>query len=168
MAGYSGNNDSSDDLFLNTNRSVERLEELPILYITSFGHRRGPLHPTPDILVDIRKLPNPPKSMRTASQTGLHKPLREAFLSNDEVRKRFEAICEQIRSRLKLADSNGETQVHVAVCCELGKHRSVSMVEQLGSTRFDGWNVVVQHRDVHLTRSKAKGSNNVSEGGKTK
>ena len=144
---------------------MAQIEELPTLFLTSFGHRRGPLHPTPDILVDIRNLPNPPRNIRTR-QTGLNKPLREAFFANAEVQRRFEAICEQIRQRLQQAVENRETRVSIGVCCELGKHRSVAMVEQLGLTHFDGWNAVVNHRDAHLKRTSHRISRtNRHEGG---
>lgn len=145
----------SDLLVPNTNRAEEPdgdLSTIPTIYISSFGHRRGPLVPTPDFSFDLRSLPNPPKNIRT-SQTGLHKPLRDWLFSNPQVQNRFSDICEAIRLGVQNAEANGVSELHVGVFCELGKHRSVSIVEELSRQRFDGWNVVVQHCDVHLKSS---------------
>lgn len=144
----------SDDsqLFHNTNHSHSLEKHLPTLSITSFGHRRGPLLPAPDLSFDLRDLPNPPKNVRTG-HTGLSKTLRDAFLSIEAVKSRFDSVCDLINVRLQEAQRTGEDHIAVGVFCELGKHRSVSMVEQLGRTRFSGWNVVVQHRDVHIKRT---------------
>lgn len=146
---------SHGQLFENTNHADSLENDLPTIKITSFGHRRGPLLPTPDLSFDCRALPNPPKNVRTG-HTGLSKALRDALFSKEEVQRRFQDICTFINAHIRQAQANGEQSISVGVFCELGKHRSVSMVEQLGQTRFNGWNVVVEHRDVHLRRSNQK------------
>ncbi|KIM45063.1 hypothetical protein M413DRAFT_17191 [Hebeloma cylindrosporum] len=143
------------DLFVNTNHTSSTENDLPTLFISSYGHRVGPLLPTAQVSIDLRNLPNPPKNLRTG-QTGLSKALRDYLFSMDEVQRRFEEVITRISSRLQEARENGEDQIRVGVCCELGKHRSVAVVEELGKTRFPGWNVVVAHRDVHLKRSNQK------------
>ena len=137
-----------DLLVPNANRE-EPDGDVSTIYISSFGHRQGPLVPTPDLSFDLRSLPNPPKNVRTA-QTGLHKPLRNWLFSNPQVQSRFNDICEAIKLGVQNAEANGVPELHVGVFCELGKHRSVSIVEELKRQRFNDWNVVVQHRDVHL------------------
>jgi RNase adaptor protein for sRNA GlmZ degradation len=144
-----------DDLFVNTNHASSTENDLPTVFISSYGHRLGPLLPTPQISIDLRNLPNPPKNVRTG-QTGLSKPLRNYLFSMDEVQRRFEEVVTRISSRLQEASNNGEDEIRVGVCCEIGKHRSVAVVEELERTRFPGWNVVVAHRDVHLKRSNQK------------
>lgn len=145
----------SDLLIPNTNHGEEPdddLSTIPTIYISSFGHRQGPLVPTPDLSFDLRSLPNPPKNVRT-SQAGLHKPLRNWLFSNPQVQNRFNGICEAIKLGVQNAETNGVSELHVGVFCELGKHRSVSIVEELSRQRFDCWNVIVHHRDVHLKSS---------------
>lgn len=143
------------NVFKNTNHAVSVEDDLPTIKITSYGHRRGPLVPTPGLSFDCRTLPNPPKIVRTG-HTGLSKSLRDAFLSKEEVQRRFQEICALINTRIEQAQLNDEQNISVGVFCELGKHRSVSIVEQLGQIRFTGWNVIVDHRDVHLGRSSQK------------
>lgn len=143
---------ASESDLLNPNRREEPgrdLSTIPTIYISSFGHRRGPLIPNPDLSFDLRSLPCPPKDLR-AAQTGLHKPLRNWFFSNPQVQSRFNDICEAIKLGVQDAEANGVRELHVGVFCELGKHRSVSIVEELKRQRFNDWTVVVRHRDVHL------------------
>ncbi|KAF8973200.1 hypothetical protein BDZ97DRAFT_1780043 [Flammula alnicola] len=144
--------DTHDQLFIN-NRHSSRFDALPTIYITSYGHRLGPLLPTPHISFDLRTLPNPPKNIRTG-QKGISKPVRDWLFAHSEVQRRFDDICKRIQSRMEEAHVNGEKEIKVGVCCEIGKHRSVAVVEELGQTPFKGWNVVVEHRDVHRKRSR--------------
>jgi len=146
---------SNDDIPVNTNHASSVQNDLPIVHITSYGYRRGPLQPAPDVIFDMRALPNPPKNVRTG-QTGLSKQLREWLFSDDMVQKRFGEVRTTIQTRLDEAKADGEHEITIGVHCELGKHRSVSIVEELAKTRFEGWNVVVDHRDVHLKRSSQK------------
>ncbi|KAJ2920119.1 hypothetical protein MD484_g262, partial [Candolleomyces efflorescens] len=60
----------------------------------------------------MRKLPNPPKHVRT-SQSGLHKPLQEWLLSNPEVQSTVRGICTSIDAHLKEALNSGEENVSV-------------------------------------------------------
>jgi RNase adaptor protein for sRNA GlmZ degradation len=132
---------------------------LPILRITSWGHRRGPLLPAPHISIDLRKLANPPRQVR-GKHNGTSKMLKEWLFSNEEVRQRFDDVCSDIRMKLSEAAAVGCSVVTVGVNCELGRHRSVAFVEEMGRIKWDGWDVAIEHRDVnasHSQRIKRKG-----------
>ncbi|KAF9485822.1 hypothetical protein BDN70DRAFT_870713 [Pholiota conissans] len=148
---------SNDDLlFSNENHTLPTSNnDRPTLHLTSFGYRIGPLFPTPDITFDIRALPNPPKSVRTG-RTGLSQTLREGFFADERVQRRFREICARIKAHVEEADARGRRMVRVGVCCEIGRHRSVAVVEELGHVRFEGWNVVVGHRDVHRVKKSGR------------
>ncbi|KAF8813721.1 hypothetical protein BYT27DRAFT_7334765 [Phlegmacium glaucopus] len=150
--------DSESDLPIANGEKPD--EDLPTIYISSFGHRRGPLVPSPDLSFNLQTLPCPPKNLRKA-QTGLHKSLSNWLFSNPQVQIRFNDICEAIKRGVQDAEANGVRELNVGVFCTLGKHRSVSIVEELKRQRFNDWNVVVRHRDVHLkspNRHKARES----------
>lgn len=144
-----------EDLQVNQNHESPLENDLPTINVTSYGHRYGPLAISPHIAVDLRTLPNPPKTIRSG-QTGLSKPLRDWLFTNEEVQARFSDICGRIRAALGEAAARGEKELRVGVNCEMGKHRSVAVVEELARTKFQGWNVVVDHRDVHRKRSSKK------------
>jgi len=147
--------DVEDDIPVNDNRSTTLENNLPTVYIVSFGIHFGRLGPPPDLSIDLRSLPNPPKNIRTG-HTGLSKPLRDWIFADPLVQQRFQHVRIQIRECLNDAQANGKTQVVVGVNCQIGKHRSVAVVEELGRWRFDGWNVITRHRDVHRKRSSQK------------
>lgn len=142
-------------LHVNQNNLSPLENDLPTLYITSYGHRFGPRATPPRIAVDLRTLPNPPKTIRSG-QTGLSKPLRDWLFANEEVQARFSDICGRIRAELGEVAARGEKELRMGVNCEMGKHRSVAVVEELARTKFEGWNVVAGHRDVHRKRSSKK------------
>jgi hypothetical protein len=72
------------------------------------------------------------------------------------VQSRFDDILKAIKLGVQDAEANGIREFNVGAFCEIGKHRSVSIVEELKIQRFDHWNVVVRHRDVHLKSSKKR------------
>ncbi|KAJ7441108.1 hypothetical protein FB451DRAFT_1150658 [Mycena latifolia] len=137
------------------------------IHITSHGHRFGPLRipapqtpvePPPVILqYDVRALPNPPKNVR-AGQTGLHKALREWVLSTPEAAAKHDEVCTAISAALGDVSARRAypVDVHVVIYCEMGRHRSVALVEELGRQPFfvDGnegperCQLIVRHRDV--------------------
>ncbi|PPQ98384.1 hypothetical protein CVT24_004064 [Panaeolus cyanescens] len=144
--------DSDNDLPKNNNHDAPQKEYTGVIFLTSYSHRRGPLVPTPDLSFDLRTLPNPPKNVR-ASQTGVHTQLREWLFANPDVRTRFDSIYRQISERVQEATTAGAKELHVGVFCQMGKHRSVTFVEELGRQRFDNWCTVINHRDLHAKRS---------------
>ncbi len=144
-----------EGLQVNQNHLSPLENDLPTVYVTSYGHRFGPLAIPPHIAVDLRTLPNPPKTIRSG-QTGLSKPLRDWLFTNEEVQARFSDICGRIRAALAEVAARGENELRVGVNCEMGKHRSVAVVDELARTKFEGWNVLVDHRDVHRKRSSKK------------
>jgi RNase adaptor protein for sRNA GlmZ degradation len=99
---------------------------------------------------DIRALPNPPKNIRT-QYTGMHKPLREWFFARPEVVAKFDEVVAEVDAAIAQC-SVYPAEVHVNVCCEMGKHRSVAFVEELGRWPFfiaqERCQMEVKHRDI--------------------
>jgi hypothetical protein len=56
---------------------------------------------------------------------------------------------------------SGKTDtLRIGIYCEMGRHRSVAMVEELAKISWPGWHVKVEHRDV----SDRRGAGNKSDG----
>ncbi|KAJ7110702.1 hypothetical protein C8R43DRAFT_1041980 [Mycena crocata] len=175
---YLSQDDSDDAIPSNPNHDGDQTSPtIPsskcIIYITSHGHRFGPFtHPsiTSGVLhqillqYDLRSLPNPPKNVR-AHQTGLHKSLREWFFSRPEAVSKMEEVQADIDAAITTITTY-PAEIYVLVFCEMGKHRSVAFVEELGRHSFfishdtgsEKCNVEVRHRDVARGKHEARGS----------
>ncbi|KAF6753903.1 hypothetical protein DFP72DRAFT_900837 [Ephemerocybe angulata] len=164
------------------------------LRIRSFGRRYGPLFPdsTPSsgsqhptrtraLTFDVRSLPNPPKDIRM-SYSGLSKPLQEWLFSKPEVVTRVDEICREVErslSDIQEGDDDGDNvegedsegdhgrvSLDVGICCQLGRNRSVAVVETLGRRKWpEGWRVEIGHRDVHQQRHKTHSKRKGLRGG---
>ena len=127
----------------------EKASSAPLqLTLTSFGYKYG-LPVDADLVVDCRFLPNPHWVPELRSQTGLDQPVRDYVLGRDgavEFLDRYEGLV-QLLAEGYLRE--GKRYALLAVGCTGGKHRSVAMSEELGRRlRADGFEVVVQHRDL--------------------
>lgn len=43
-------------------------------------------------------------------------------------------------------------ELRVGVSCQMGRHKSVAMVEELAKMNWPGWDVRVEHRDIEKKR----------------
>jgi UPF0042 nucleotide-binding protein len=130
------------------------MNEYPFtVIVSSFGFKNGiPLDC--DYLFDMRFLPNPnyvPELKRLSGrdievQSYLDKiPEKQVFM------KHLVSLMEFI---LKHYENTGKKQLHVAVGCTGGRHRSVAIVEQLSKIISDtGHRTATNHRDIDLEDS---------------
>ncbi|KAJ3204906.1 snoRNP complex protein nop56 [Entophlyctis luteolus] len=120
------------------------------LTIHSFGHRFGPWSGSPlDAQFNARTLPNPPKHIR-ASSTGLSKNLQDSLHALSATQVFLENIIATMKALLDNKD-----HVIVAVGCEMGRHRSVAICEQLSRVAWDSDVLVeVHHRDLHRNKKE--------------
>ncbi|KAF8625718.1 hypothetical protein AX15_005230 [Amanita polypyramis BW_CC] len=120
----------------------------PLLRFTTFGHRNGLLNPAPDLLFDLRSLPNPPKALRSEShRTGLLEHMQEWLFSLPLVRQQFQDIRNQILHSLCQAERDSVAAMYVGLGCNLGRNRSVTIAEALAVLDWGEWRVEVDHRD---------------------
>jgi len=120
------------------------------IIVSSFGFKNG-LPRDCDYLFDMRFLPNPnyvpelnPLSGRDAEvQNYLDKiPEKQEFM------KRLVSLME---FTLKHYENSGKKQLHVAIGCTGGRHRSVAIAEQLSKAISDaGFRTAINHRDIDL------------------
>ena len=144
---------------LNSHMSHSKVEDTnsPQIYdvqLISFGYSNG--QPTyTDQNYNLRKLPNPPKSIRD-QHTGLYKPLQEDIFTKSEVIEKYEFLCTELEGILEDASDD----VALGFGCHSGKHRSVAMVERLFMycLEQDQWKNQFQfykiHRDIDITGTR--------------
>lgn len=153
--------DTATRIIDSSNLNVRQLRELVIdclategaarliVNLESFGYRYG-VPPAADLVFDVRFLPNPHYIPELQVLTGLDPEVRDYVLS--------QPVCREFRGHLNvLLDfllphyrKEGKSYLTIAVGCTGGRHRSVSIVDDLFH-HFPAADVVLQisHRDVN-------------------
>lgn len=116
--------------------------------LLSFGYRYGIPHEA-DVLIDVRFLPNPYFVERLKDRVGTEEPVQDFVLSSEEAAEFLERFGNLMSFLLPLYEKEGKTSVTVAIGCTGGKHRSVSLIEELARRlRASGRPIQIFHRDV--------------------
>ena len=152
------------------------------LMLVSYGHAHGPLTKAPDshqLLFSVRDIPNPPAQLRKR-HTGLSSRLRKEVLASREAAKRLDSITESIQEAMLELETKWQAQpgsdpptngaealnttqpypqlLQVGICCEEGRHRSVSFVHELARSKRlkrQRWCVSCAHRDLGQASDEA-------------
>lgn len=124
-------------------------ESLISLQCMSFGFKYG--YPAEaDMVFDVRCFPNPYYIKELKPQTGLDRDVSDYVMACEDVQTFRKKLHDMIRFLLPLYIQEGKRQLVVAIGCTGGRHRSVTLAEDLA--RFGrelGYPVTVNHRDIH-------------------
>ncbi len=117
--------------------------------VVSFGYKYG-LPVDADMVADCRFLPNPRWQPDLAPLTGLDRQVREYVLGQPGAQEFLDCYLAAIRVTLDgYLRAAGKHVVMLAVGCTGGKHRSVTMAEEIASRLAGSWpGVQVRHRDL--------------------
>jgi RNase adapter protein RapZ len=116
--------------------------------VMSFGYKYG-LPVDADMVTDCRFLPNPHWIEELAPLTGLDPPVRDYVLGQPAAKKFLDAFVGAMQAALPGFEREGKHFVTLAVGCTGGKHRSVTMAEQIAARLSEtGATVQVAHRDL--------------------
>ncbi len=145
-----------DTTDLNVNQLRERLIDLFTtdrgsrmqISVVSFGFKHGvPLDV--DNVFDARFLPNPHWIEELRPLTGLDEPVRNYVLCQPEAREFVSKVDDLLGFLLPAYVKEGKAYLTVAVGCTGGRHRSVSLAEELAARiRSRGYDPAVYHRDL--------------------
>ncbi len=119
------------------------------LTFQSFGFKYGPPR-DPDLLLDVRFLPNPHYESDLRPLTG-DDPRIVAFINRDgELDAFYEKLHPLVDYLLPQYLAEGKAHLVVAIGCTGGRHRSVAIAAHLANRYSSGpeYNVHVVHRDV--------------------
>jgi len=119
-----------------------------LVRLQSFGFRYGiPLES--DMVLDVRFLPNPHFVEELRPLTGLNRAVRE-YVFEHPVTERFVAnLQELLHFLLPCYVAEGKSYLTISIGCTGGRHRSVSLVEDLRSfLAGEGVSIDVIHRDL--------------------
>lgn len=118
--------------------------------IISFGFKHG-LPPTCDLVFDVRFLPNPFYVEELKPLTGLNKEVSDYVLNSPECKKFLKKLYDFIKYLLPLYIDEGKSILVIGIGCTGGKHRSVTIAENLKEFLLEReYSVTVDHRDIYL------------------
>jgi RNase adaptor protein for sRNA GlmZ degradation len=152
----------SDDSLSDSQLCLQRVS------IISYGHTNGPLTidsspSTTKLTFSVRDVPNPLAKLRQ-KHTGLSARLRHEVLASNVASERLTSIADAVNAKMHELEGSEDSQVAqhqvaaaspaqlvVGICCEEGKHRSVSFATELARRiKRKGWAVEVIHRDLNI------------------
>jgi UPF0042 nucleotide-binding protein len=116
--------------------------------LVSFGYKYG-LPTDADLAFDCRFLPNPFFVEELRPKTGLDQAVADYVLKRDDT----QALLQHLRALLDFAlpryQHEGKSYLTIAIGCTGGRHRSVTLVEELRrQLEATGIRVLVRHRDI--------------------
>ncbi len=116
--------------------------------ISSFGFKFG-LPQDSDYVLDVRFLPNPNYVDELHPLSGRDQEVRK-YLSGFEALETFINRAEELLDFIaSVYPGTGKNQLHIAIGCTGGRHRSVAVSEILGNNlKKRGNSVIVKHRDI--------------------
>jgi UPF0042 nucleotide-binding protein len=121
--------------------------------LISFGFKHG----TPldvDMLLDVRFLPNPHYDPSLRPLTGRNEPVRNAVLGQDDTKEFLARLRDLLAFLIPRYVTEGKTYFTLGIGCTGGRHRSVTIVEELArhlkGEGIDGPEIdlFVRHRDL--------------------
>lgn len=126
-------------------------KEFKNIYVTvlSFGFKYG-IPNDADLVFDVRFLPNPYYIEHMRGQTGNDAEVRE-FVMNSETAKSFlNKLEDMVRFLIPNYISEGKHQLVVAIGCTGGKHRSVTLANELYEllSKEENYGIKIEHRDI--------------------
>lgn len=126
-------------------------KEFKNIYVTvlSFGFKYG-IPNDADLVFDVRFLPNPYYIEHLRHQTGNDAEIREFVMNSDVAKEFLNKLEDMVRFLIPNYISEGKHQLVIAIGCTGGKHRSVTLANELYETlsKEDNYGIKIEHRDI--------------------
>ena len=146
-----------DTSALNVHQLGQRIEELFALNpqgkqmqirLVSFGFKYG-LPTDVDLVMDCRFLPNPYWIKELKELTGMNSEVRKFILDDPIAQKFLTKLTELLELLLPAYEDEGKSYLSLAIGCTGGKHRSVTIVNELESILAElNYPANASHRDL--------------------
>ena len=118
-----------------------------ITHVVSFGFKYG-IPMDADLVFDVRFLPNPFYVPELKEMTGNDKPVHDFVMKYKQSQTFLKMLCDMISYLLPYYIAEGKSQLVICIGCTGGKHRSVTIANELYKHLLDDeHNVFVRHRD---------------------
>lgn len=138
-----------NDIFLD-NKNFESL----MITVLSFGFKYG-IPNDSDLVFDVRFIPNPFYISELKPLTGNDIEVRDYVLDCEESRIFLDKLEDMISFLIPNYIKEGKNQLVISIGCTGGKHRSVTLANELySSLQKSGHSVIINHRDIDKDAKK--------------
>lgn len=132
-----------NDIFLD-NKDFDSL----MITVLSFGFKYG-IPADSDLVFDVRFIPNPFYVSELKALTGNDVEVREYVMDCEESQIFIEKLDDMVSFLIPNYIKEGKNQLVIAIGCTGGKHRSVTLANELYSRlQKKGNSVIINHRDI--------------------
>ncbi|MBR6628251.1 MAG: RNase adapter RapZ [Lachnospiraceae bacterium] len=120
--------------------------------IMSFGFKHG-IPTDADLVFDVRFLPNPFYIEELKHKTGNDKEVQDFVMSSPDAEEFMQKLCDMTEFLLPRYVNEGKNRLVIAVGCTGGKHRSVTLANELHARMKtkENYGFKLYHRDVDKT-----------------
>lgn len=118
--------------------------------ILSFGFKYG-IPSDSDIVMDVRFLPNPYYVEGLRAKTGNDKEIQDYVMQYEEANEFVDKLEDMIRFLIPNYISEGKNQLVISIGCTGGKHRSVTLANELYkrmNSEEKKYGLKIEHRDI--------------------
>ncbi len=115
--------------------------------VESFGFKYG-LPQDADLVFDVRFLPNPFYISELKEHNGTEKCVHDYVMESGETREFLNKITDLMNMLIPSYIKEGKTELVIAIGCTGGKHRSVTIAEELFSNLKENYKTTVRHRNL--------------------
>ena len=120
-----------------------------MISVTSFGFKYG-IPTDADLVFDVRFLPNPYYVDELKKQTGNDKPVQDFVKSYPQTGEFLKKLEDMVEFLIPYYVKEGKNQLVIAIGCTGGRHRSVTLANELYDRLKDkgDYGIKLYHRDI--------------------
>ncbi|MBQ8803005.1 MAG: RNase adapter RapZ [Tyzzerella sp.] len=141
------------------NKIFVKNKEYKNIYVTilSFGFKYG-IPNDADLVFDVRFLPNPYYIEELRAKTGNDKEIRDFVMENEKAEEFLMKLEDLVRFLIPNYVAEGKHQLVIAIGCTGGKHRSVTLANELFAKlqSDEGFGIKIEHRDIEKDAKRKK------------
>lgn len=124
--------------------------------VLSFGFKYG-IPSDADLVFDVRFLPNPYYFEELRPLTGNDAPIRDYVMGFDTAKEFLNKLVDMVKFLIPNYILEGKNSLVIAVGCTGGKHRSVTLANELYNALKDSdYGIKIEHRDIEKDAARKK------------
>lgn len=117
--------------------------------VQSFGFKYG-IPRDADMVLDVRFLPNPFYVPELKEHTGLEKAVSDFVLQYPQTKEFIGKLDDMLGMLIPYYMEEGKTELVIAIGCTGGKHRSVTIAEEVTKAlQNKNYKTIIRHRDIN-------------------